>query len=136
MKTAFGAMQTRVLQMFWLDPDEISYTALSKSIMWEARRPIDAGHIFEGRALGSVLRSHTSSFTTITSVPAEMVQSGTEPLLSTDVRAKLFAIAHNALTNAFLHARAHRVEFGLDFQPDHIRLSVSDDGIFCLLLAY
>ena len=104
-------------------------SALSKSIMWELRRPIDAGHLFEGRALGSVLRSHTSSFTTITSVPAEMVQSGTEPLLSTEVLAKLFAIAHNALTNAFLHARAHRVELSLDFQPDCIRLSVSDDGV-------
>ena len=104
-------------------------SALSKAIMWELRRPIDAGHIFEGRALGSVLRSHTSSFTTITSVPAEMVQSGTEPLLSTEVRAKLFAIAHNALTNAFLHGRAHRVELSLDFQPDCIRLSVSDDGV-------
>lgn len=97
--------------------------------MWELRRPIDAGHILGDRALGSVLRSRTSSFTTITSVPAEMVQSGTESLLSTDVRARLFAIAHNALTDAFLHARAHTVELSLDFQPDGIRLSVSDDGV-------
>ena len=41
---------------------------LSKATIWELRRPLDAGHIFEGRALGSVLRSHTSSFTTIASV--------------------------------------------------------------------
>ncbi len=58
-----------------------------------------------------------------------MVQSGTDPLLSTEVRARLFAIAHNALTNAFLHARAHRVELSLDLQPDCIRLPVSDDGV-------
>ena len=38
-------------------------------------------------------------------------------------------IAHNALTNAFLHARASRVEVRLGFEADGIRLSVSDDGV-------
>ena len=27
MKAAFGAIQTRLLQMLWLDPDEASYAA-------------------------------------------------------------------------------------------------------------
>ena len=40
-----------------------------------------------------------------------------------------FSIAHNALTNAFLHARPGRVEVRLSFEADHIRLSVSDDGV-------
>ena len=44
-------------------------------------------------------------------------------------RHALFSIAHNALTNAFLHARAGRVEVPLDFGDDSIRLSVSDDGV-------
>ena len=44
-------------------------------------------------------------------------------------RHALFSIAHNALTNAFLHARAGRVEVRLDFGNDSIRLSVSDDGV-------
>ena len=35
-----------------------------------------------------------------------MLQSGTEPPLTVETRARLFSIAHNALTNAFLHARA------------------------------
>ena len=57
-----------------------------------------------------------------------MSQSGTEPALTTETRARLFPIAHNALTNAFLHARPGRVEARLSFEADQIRLSVSDDG--------
>ena len=104
-------------------------SALSRSAMWELRRPIDAGHIFEGRELGRVLWSHCATFETITAVPARMSQSGTEPPLAMEVRARLFSIAHNALTNAFLHARPGRVEVRLSFEADHIRLSVSDDGV-------
>ena len=103
--------------------------ALSKSAMWELRRPIDMGRIFEGRDLARVLGSHTATFAKITSVPAEMVQSGEEPQLTTEVRTGLFSIAHNALANAFLHAQAGRVEVRLDFQADGTRLSVSDDGV-------
>ena len=54
-------------------------SALSRSAMWELRRPIDAGHIFEGRELGRVLWSHCATFEKITAVPARMSQSGTEP---------------------------------------------------------
>ena len=103
--------------------------ALSRSAMWELRKPIDMGRIFEGRELARVLGGHTATFARITSVPAEMVQSGQEPPLSAEVRSGLFSIAHNALANAFLHARAGRVEVRLDFQADSTRLSISDDGV-------
>ena len=103
--------------------------ALSRSAMWEVRRPIDMGRLFEGRELGRVLSSHTATFSRITAVPAEMAQSGEEPALETDVRVGLFSIAHNALANAFLHARAAKVEVRLDFEAGGIRLSVSDDGV-------
>ena len=103
--------------------------ALSKSAMWELRRPIDIGHIFEGRELGRVLGSHTATFARITSVPTEFAQSGHEPPLTTEVRSRLFSIAHNALANAFLHARASRVDVNLDFEAGRIRLTVSDDGV-------
>ena len=103
--------------------------ALTRSAMWEVRGPIDSGHILEGRELGRVLWSHCATFERITGVPAEMSQSGTEPPLTTETRARLFSIAHNALTNAFLHARPGRVEVRLSFEADQIRLSVSDDGV-------
>ena len=103
--------------------------ALSRSAMWEMRGPIDAGHIVEGRELGRVLWSHCATFERITGVPAEMSQSGTEPPLTTEARTRLFSVAHNALTNAFLHARPGRVEVRLSFETGQIKLSVSDDGV-------
>ena len=103
--------------------------ALSRSAMWELRRPIDMARIFEGRDLARVLGAHTATFARITSVPAEMVQSGREPPLSGEVRTGLFSIAHNALANAFLHSQAARVEVRLDFETDTVHLSVSDDGV-------
>ena len=104
-------------------------SALTRSAMWEVRGPIDAGNILEGRELGRVLWSHCATFERITGVPAGMSQSGTEPPLTTETRARLFSIAHNALTNAFLHARPGRVEVSLSFEAGQIRLAVSDDGV-------
>lgn len=101
---------------------------LQKSVIWELRRPMDGGQVYEGSSLGGMLKSHASTFTTVTSVPAEMVVRGVEPQLATEVRSRLFSIAHNALTNAFRHARAGRVEVVLEFGAGHVRLSVSDDG--------
>ena len=104
-------------------------SALSRSAMWEMRGPIDAGHILEGRDLGRVLWSHCATFERITGVPTGMSQSGTEPPLATETRTRLLSIAHNALTNAFLHARPGRVEVRLSFEAGRITLSVSDDGV-------
>ena len=104
-------------------------SALSRSAMWEVRGPIDAGHILEGRELGRVLWSHCATFEIITGVHTGMSQSGTEPPLATETRSRLFSIAHNALTNAFLHARPGSVEVRLSFEANQIRLSVSDDGV-------
>ncbi len=104
-------------------------SALSRSAMWEVRGPIDAGHILEGRELGRVLWSHCATFERITGVQAELSQSGTEPPLSTETRTRLFSVAHNALTNAFLHAQPGRVDVRLSFEAGQIRLSVSDDGV-------
>ena len=103
--------------------------ALSKSTMWELRHPIDIGAIFEGRELSRVLRSHASTFTTITSIPTELVQSGAEPRLPTVTRRLLFSIAHNAMTNALRHSRAGRITIALRFEDDGFLMSVSDDGI-------
>ena len=102
---------------------------LSKSAVWELRHPIDGGLIFEGRDLAGALRSHAATFTAITSIPAELVQLGSEPPLSRVTRGLLFSIAHNAMTNAFRHSRANRVTITLDCQPDRLRMSVADDGV-------
>ena len=102
---------------------------LSKTAIWQLRHPIDLGRIFDGRELGRTLESHVSTFTQVTSVPAELAQHGEEPPLTAEARSLLFSIAHNALTNAFRHAGANRVSVELDFQEEQVSLSVSDDGI-------
>ena len=103
--------------------------SLSQSIMWELRHPIDAGPIFEGRELSRVLRSHASTFSTITSIPTEVVLTGKEPELSTITRGLLFSVAHNAMTNSYRHSKATKVIIGLEFGPEQLRMTVSDDGI-------
>ena len=102
---------------------------LSKAAAWELRRPIDEGRLFEGRELGRVLWSHAGTFEQVAGVPTEVILTGTEPPLAVETRSRLFSIAHNALTNAFLHALASRIEVRLDFGDGGIRLSVSDDGV-------
>ena len=101
---------------------------LSKTAIWQLRHPIDMGRIFDGRELGGVLESHVATFTSVTSVAAELTQNGVEPPLSMEAKSVLFTIAHNALANAFRHAGASRVLVGLDFGEHELRLSVSDDG--------
>ena len=103
--------------------------ALSKSTMWELRHPIDIGPIFEGRELSRVLRSHASTFTTITSIRTDLDQSGREPEISTVSKRLLFSIAHNAMTNAYRHSHADRVRISLSFEAHRLRMSVVDDGV-------
>ncbi len=103
--------------------------ALSKSAMWELRHPINVGLVFQGRELGTALRQHASTFTTITGIPAEVIQHGSEPSLSHIARSRLFSVAHNAMTNALRHAQANRVTIELDFRHDCLRMSITDDGV-------
>ena len=67
---------------------------LSKTAIWQLRHPIDMGGIFDGRELGRTLESHVSTFTQVTSVPADLVQHGVEPPLTVEARSLLFSIAH------------------------------------------
>ncbi len=52
---------------------------VSKSLIWDLRRPIDGGLIFGGMELGQALRIHTERFGIIAGVSVEVVQSGDEP---------------------------------------------------------
>ena len=103
-------------------------SSLSRSAMWELRHPIEIGEIFDGVELGAVLESLVSTFSAISSVPAEFVQSGDEPPLPTSTRGALFSITHNALTNALRHSNANHVRVCLEFEYNTLRMCVSDDG--------
>lgn len=51
-----------------------------------------------------------------------MVQTETEPPLAVETKSRLVSIAHNALTNAFLHVRLGQIEVRLDFRASSLRL--------------
>ncbi len=103
--------------------------ALTKSVMWDLRHPIDAGLLLQGRRLDEVLQSHVDTFTSITSLPAKFILRGREPSLSDAARNSLFSIGHNAMTNALRHSQASNVTVELVYYNPGIRISVSDDGI-------
>ncbi len=103
-------------------------SSLSRSSMWALRHPIEIGEIFDGIELGGVLESLVATFSTISSVPAEFVQSGDEPALPTTTRGALFSIAHNALTNALRHSNTDHVRVCLEFEDIALRMSISDRG--------
>ena len=103
--------------------------SMSRAAMWELRHPIDAGHLFQGKSFTDVLQNHLTSFTSITSVPAQFFAAGQEPRLSTIGSSLLFAIAHNALTNASRHSNATEVLVSLHYNPDNLVLSIADNGI-------
>ena len=107
----------------------VATAEMTRSMIWELRHPISMGGIYEGIGLSRALWSHASSFTNVTSVPAELTQTGIESDLSVEDRGVLFSIAHNALTNAYRHAQANRVTIELEYDDHGVRLSVSDDGI-------
>lgn len=103
--------------------------AAAESAMWELRHPIDRGRIVEGRELSRTLASHAETFTAITAIPAEMTRRGQEPQLSTEVKARLFSIAHNAITNAYRHSNATGIQISLEFRCESISLEIADDGV-------
>ena len=103
--------------------------ALTKSVMWELRGPIDVGRVFEGAALGHVLRAHILTFNSITSIATELEVEGDEPFLPVEVRTRLFSIAHNSLANAFRHSSASQIKVHLQCSEQEVLLAISDDGI-------
>ena len=104
--------------------------ALSRSAMWELRRPIDMGRIFEGRDLARVLGSHTATFATITSVPAELVQSGEEPQLTTSRSGPASSPSRTTpWPTPSCTRKPEGSRSGSTSRPTAHRLSVSDDGV-------
>ena len=81
-----------------------STSHLTQSVIWSLRHPLNTDGIYQGLEFNRVLRSHVTTFTNVTSLPAEITQTGAEPPLSVAAKSGLFSIAHNALTNVFRHA--------------------------------
>jgi signal transduction histidine kinase len=81
------------------------------------------------RGLVSSLRALARALTADSGVRMEVSVKGRPARLSPDAERAFYRVAHEALTNAWRHARCSRVQIELAYSTDEIRLCVSDDGI-------
>jgi signal transduction histidine kinase len=59
----------------------------------------------------------------------ELVSTGSAREIPPTVLYEQYKVAHEALGNAFRHARATRIEVEVRFDADALRITVTDDGI-------
>jgi signal transduction histidine kinase len=78
--------------------------------------------------LVAALRSYVDDFSVRTGLPIELHVDGNEQRLSPEAELSLFRVAQEALINAWKHAQTPKVEVGLCFDEEAVRLTVSDWG--------
>jgi signal transduction histidine kinase len=78
--------------------------------------------------LAASLRSYVNDLAERTGQPVALQISGEEQRLTPEVELSLFRVAQEALTNAWKHAQAPKVDVELCFDPAAVRLTVCDRG--------
>jgi signal transduction histidine kinase len=101
----------------------LRYTRLeARRSVWDLR-----SKVLEEDGLSAALRAITE-----TSGPAgpviEVIVNGDEHLLSAGVDFHLLRIAQEATTNAIKHGGASLIRIEMTYQPETIRLTITDDG--------
>ena len=76
----------------------------------------------------AALRWYTNDIKGRTGISINIINHGSKPTLSSDVRAVVFRIAQEAITNVIRHANASKIDLQLDYLPDSIYLRVEDNG--------
>jgi signal transduction histidine kinase len=76
----------------------------------------------------AALRWYTNDISNRTGITIYIVNHGSKPKLSSDLRAVMFRIAQEAITNVVRHANANRIDIQLDYIEDNIYLRVEDNG--------
>jgi signal transduction histidine kinase len=98
---------------------------------WEISRAIQALAFFPEarRGIAPSLRALTGSFERDSGINTLFEVVGSVTRLSPAVERSLYRVAHEALTNAWRHARCSTVRVELTFKRDGVRLTVADNGI-------
>jgi signal transduction histidine kinase len=76
----------------------------------------------------AALRWYTKDITDRTGITINIINHGKKPRLSSDVRAVVFRIAQEAITNVVRHAWASKIDIQVDYTEDNIYLRVEDNG--------
>jgi signal transduction histidine kinase len=81
------------------------------------------------RGLVSSIRALARSLTTDSGIDIQVAIEGEPARLDARVERALYRVFHQALTNAWRHARCRVVRAELTFTDDGVRLTVCDDGV-------
>src|SRR4030065_1061840 len=76
----------------------------------------------------AALRWYANDISTRFRIKINILNHGGKPHISSDVRAVVFRIAQEAITNVVRHANATRLDIQLDYIDDQIYLRVEDNG--------
>ncbi len=76
----------------------------------------------------AALRWYANDISTRFGITINIVNHGGKPKLSSDIRAVVFRIAQEAITNVVRHANADRIDIQLDYPENNIYLRVEDNG--------
>ena len=76
----------------------------------------------------AALRWYANDISNRSGITINIVNHGGKPQLSSDVRAVVFRIAQEAITNVVRHANASVIDIQLDYSLDNIYLRVEDNG--------
>ncbi len=104
--------------------------SMTRHSMREARRSVwDLRcHLLENGDLVSAMRQAVGPSVMGTQVKVEINVEGQPRRLSVPVEMNLLRIGQEAVTNAIKHARAQRIVLDLRYDPETVRLRVTDDG--------
>ncbi len=76
----------------------------------------------------AALRWYANDISSRFGITINIVNHGGKPTLTSDIRAVVFRIAQEAITNVVRHANASRIDIQLDYTENNIYLRVEDDG--------
>ena len=104
---------------------------MTRRSLFEARRSVWdlRSHLLENSNLPTAVAEVAKLMSASTRVPISVETSGIPRKLPLQVENNLLRIAQEALANALKHAHATRIDVSLAYEPDKIRLRISDDGV-------
>ncbi|OGO12813.1 MAG: hypothetical protein A2032_05170 [Chloroflexi bacterium RBG_19FT_COMBO_49_13] len=76
----------------------------------------------------AALRWYANDISSRFGITVNIVNHGNKPKISSDVRAVVFRIAQEAITNVVRHANAGKIDIQLDYSVDNVYLRVEDNG--------
>ncbi len=76
----------------------------------------------------AAIRWYANDVSLHSGIPINVTNQGNKPIISPDVRAVVFRIAQEAITNVIRHANATKIDIRLDYTPENIYLRVEDNG--------